>query len=434
MPPSKRQEEGQASTEMEAGTTVSPELDPIQVPSQRVENGISGRLVSLMAVAVGAMAANNYYNQPLLGDMARTLGVSVGAVGLVPAATQVGYTLGLLFLAPLGDRFNRKRLILLNFGGLVLALIAAALSPTLLFLVGASLGIGLMATITHQIIPFAAQLASPASRGRVVGALMTGLTIGILLSRTVSGTIGEYLGWQAVFWVAFGLAIATAALLVWCLPSSQPTTNLSYAGILSSMRTLVWSEPELREAAIVGALWFASFNVFWTTLAVHIEGPPFHYGTQIAGLFGLVGVVGATASRVSGQLTDRFGSRSVITVSLSAILIAFVLMAVKGETLWGLIASIVLLDLGVFAGQVANQTRIFALQPEARSRINSVYMVCYYTGGALGSATGTWCWATFGWQGVCLLGFSFCCLGYGIHFWRGHQERTVGKIHPPSQR
>jgi len=387
---------------------------------------LSGGLIFLMSLATGMAAANNYYNQPLLGAMAHTLGVSLGAIGLVGAATQIGYMLGLAFLTPLGDRFNRKRLILLNFVGLIGALVAAALSPTFAILVIASLGIGLMATITQQIVPFAAQLAPPSSRGQVVGQVMTGLTLGILLARTAGGAIGDHLGWHAVFWVAAALAVVMMVLLAWRLPASQPTTTLSYTRILSSLWTLTRTQPVLREASVVGALWFACFNVFWATLAIHVQGAPFHYNVQTAGLFGLVGVVGATATRISGRLTDRIGSRPIITLTLGTILAAFVVLLFKGETLWGVIVGVVLLDLGVFAGQVANQARIFALQPEARSRINSVYVVCYYGGGAIGSAVGAWSFATFGWQGVCFLGLGFCALAYLIHVWGGVRARRVG--------
>lgn len=401
--------------------------DPTSPPATATPGaGVPRGLVAVMAVATGGVAANNYYAQPLLGDMARDLGVTIGAVGLVAGATQVGYMLGLAFLAPLGDRYDRRRLILLQFVGLVAALVVAALAPTLPVLLAASLVAGTMTSIVQQLVPFAAQLAPAATRGRVVGTVMTGLTVGLLLARTISGTIGQHFGWHAVYWFAAAVAVALAALLARRLPASRPTTDLSYARILGSLVTLARTQPVLREAAVVGALWFACFNIFWATLAVHLAGAPFHYGAQIAGLFGLVGGVGATATRVSGRLADRLGARPIIGVTLGVILAAFALLFVAGDTLGGVVGGVILLDLGVFAGQVANQARIFALRPEARSRINSVYVVCYYGGGALGSSAGAWAFATLGWHGVCALALGLGGLAYLIHLRGGRQRTNAG--------
>ncbi len=404
------------------------ELDAKIESSQSSETGISKDLIFVMAVAAGGTVANNYYNQPLLGDIAQTYGVSASAVGLVAAATQIGYSLGLLFLAPLGDRFNRKRIILFQSAGLVLALLAAAASPTLAWLVAASLAVGLMTTIVQQLIPFAAHLAGDANRGRIVGTVMTGLTIGILLARTLSGFVGQHLGWQAMFAIAAGIAALIGLLLAWQLPNSHSTSELSYGRLLGSLWSLVRSQPVLREAAVVGALWFACFNVFWATLALHVEQPPFHLTSEGAGLFGLIGVVGATTARVSGQLADRIGPRRIIGLALLAILAAFAIMALWGDTFPGLIAGIILLDAGVFGAQIPNQTRVFALVPEARSRINSVYMVCYYGGGALGSASGSWAWAAAGWHGVCFLAVGLLTLALSIHIWCGRQTGSEASL------
>lgn len=397
---------------------ISPEVAPAG-PPEATRPVLPGSLVALMATTVGTMAANNYYSQPLLPTMARTFGVSAAAIGLVAAATQVGYMLGLLVLAPLGDRYDRKPLILWHFAGLVIALLSLAVAPTLGIAVAASVVVGLLATITHQVIPFAATLATPETRGRVVGTLMAGLTIGLLLARTVSGVVGQHLGWRAVYGGAAGLAVGIGALVAWQFPHSRPSTTLGLGAILRSMGTLVRAEPVLREAATVGALWFAAFNVFWATLALHVAAPPFGYGAQAAGLFGLVGVVGAAASRVAGRWTDRVGARPVITRTLAVIAAAFVVLGLRGHSLAGLVLGIVLLDLGVFAGQVANQTRVFALHPDARSRLNSVYMVTYYAGGALGSAVGTWAWAHLGWGGVWGAGLAFTTGAVAVHWVSG---------------
>jgi len=377
--------------------------------------GVSHRLILLMAVCAGAAAANNYYNQPLLPEMAQSFHVSAGAAGLIPAATQVGYAVGLFFVAPLGDRHNRKHLIAGLATVLCCSLLAAAAAPSLLVLIAASLMVGVGATLVQQLIPLSAQLAAPKARARVVGTVMTGLTIGILLARTASGALGDALGWRSVFLVAAGLAVLIGAVLMWRLPATQPSTNLSYPKLLSSMWRLIRTESVLQRAAVVGGLWFACFGAFWSTLALHVEGPPFHFTTAQAGLFGLVGVAGAFASRASGQIADRLGSWPVIAGAISLIFLGFIALTLAGQQLWGLLAGVILLDFGVFAAQVANQARIFALAPEARSRINAIYMVCYYGAGALGSALGAWAWQHFGWSGVCTLGLLLSGAALLIH-------------------
>jgi len=381
-------------------------------------------LVLLMAVAAGAMAANNYYNQPLLAEIAHAFHVTAGAVGAVAAATQIGYAAGLLLLAPLGDRFERKSVIAWLIVGLLISLVGAAVAPTFAVLVVASLAIGMTATIVQQIIPFAAALSDDGSRGRVVGSVMTGLTVGILLARTVSGTVGQHLDWRAVYWLAALIALGIGSLLLLRLPRSAPTTDLGYSQLIGSMLRFVRTEPKLREAAAVGALWFGCFGAFWSTLALHLAGQPFHYGAQIAGLFGFVGVVGATTTRIAGKIADKRGARSVLTVSIASVFGAFALFWGAGETLWGIIAGVVLLDLGVFAGQVANQTRVFALAPAARSRVNGIYMTCYYFGGALGSAAGTSVFGSYGWTGVCVLGLALSTSAYLLHVVAGTRDRS----------
>lgn len=406
---------------MQATTSRASGTRPDAVPTS---SAIAPGLVLLMAVAAGAMAANNYYNQPLLSEIARAFSVSAGAVGAVAAATQIGYAVGLLLIVPLGDRFERKSVIAWLTAALLIALASAAVAPTFAVLVGASLAIGLSATIVQQVIPFAAALSNDASRGRVVGSVMTGLTIGILLARTVSGTIGQHWGWRAVYGVAALIALGIGALLLSRLPKSAPTTTIGYPQLIGSMLHFLRSEPTLREAAVVGALWFACFGAFWSTLALHVAGPPFHYGAQVAGLFGFVGIVGATASRIAGKVADKRGARSVLAVSIASVFAAFVLLWAAGETLWGIIAGVVLLDFGVFAGQVANQTRVFALAPSARSRVNGIYMTCYYFGGALGSAAGTSAFGLYGWTGVCGLGLVCSAAAYLVHVVAGTKGRS----------
>jgi predicted MFS family arabinose efflux permease len=273
-----------------------------------------------------------------------------------------------------------------------------------------------MTTVTPQlIIPFAATLASPEQRGRVVGAVMSGLLIGILLARTVSGIIGAHFGWRAMFVLAGALMVALTLILWWVLPVSRATTALSYPQLLRSLPGLLRREPVLRETCALGALAFAAFSVFWVTLAFFLETPPYHYGSEVAGLFGLVGVVGALAAALVGRVADRRDPRLVTGMTLLIILAAYTIFWQAGRSLLGLTAGVILLDLGVQGTQVSNQTRIYALASETRSRINTIYMTTYFVGGALGSLLGAYSWSRWGWGGVCAAGGLLMAAGLAIY-------------------
>lgn len=365
---------------------------------------LSRPLVWTMAVASGLAVANLYYLQPLLADVSRDFGVTASEVGLVATLAQLGYALGLLLIVPLGDVRERRGLIVVTLIGVAVALLFAAVAPTLTWLAAASLLIG-FATVTPQvIIPLAATLAAPQERGRVVGTVMSGLLIGILLARTVSGFVGERFGWRAMLEVAAGIMLLLALALRILLPHSQPNGKLSYPQLLRSLPEMLRAEPVLREAAAMGALGFACFSVFWVTLAFFLETPPYHYGSDVAGLFGLVGVAGALAASAIGRIADRHDPRIATGVTLLAILLSFMIFWLFGTSLIGLIVGVILLDLGVQGTQVSNQTRIYALQPDARNRITTIYMTTYFVGGALGSLLGAFAWSRWGWDGVCAIG------------------------------
>ncbi|WP_165249873.1 MFS transporter [Paludisphaera soli] len=361
-----------------------------------------------MAIGSGLSVANLYYSQPLLERMADDFSASASRMGVVATATQVGYALGMMLLAPLGDLLERRRLIVILLGATALTLAAVASSPTFGWLAVASLAMG-AATVTPQIIvPFAAAIAEPHERGRVVGTVMSGLLIGILLARTASGFLGSHLGWRAVFWLAAGLMVGLMFLMAKELPKSTPTlVGTSYAALLRSLGGLVRDLPELRTSALFGGLAFASFSVFWTVLAFHLAGPPFGYGSDVVGLFGLVGAAGAMAAPLVGTFADRRGPRWSIGLGLTTMLASFVVLAAFGSSLPGLVVGVLLLDVGAQCNHISNQTRIYGLAPEARSRLNTVYMVSFFLGGALGSATGAAAWPRFGWPGACAVGSAF---------------------------
>jgi predicted MFS family arabinose efflux permease len=393
-------------------------------PSRAAKPQLDAALVWLMALTCGLVVANIYYNQPLLAAIGRTFHVSDSRASLIATATQVGYTLGMLLVVPLGDMLERKRLMLWMLLGAAGCLGAAGLAPSFPLLAGASILLGICSAVPQLLLPMAAHLAPEADRGRIVGRIMSGLLIGILLSRTVSGYVGAHLGWRIVFEGAAGVMLALAALLAWRLPQDQPHFEGTYASLMRSLGTLVTELPALRRSALVGASIFAAFSVFWTTLAFYLESPAYHYGSDVAGFFGLVGAVGALAAPLAGGLADRRGPRYAITAGILLALASYLLLGLAGGWLVGLVLGVILLDVGVQSAHISNQTLVFSLRPEARSRLNTVYMTGYFTGGSLGSVIGGLAWMHFGWPGVCTVGAAFVALSLVIHRSYGRQSEA----------
>ncbi len=373
---------------------------------------IERRTLAALAVGCGLAVANNYYAQPLLAEMGRYFGVPDRRMGLVAMLSQVGYAVGMLLLVPLGDRLERRSYVLIMLGAVTVALLGVAAAPSFAWLAAASLAVGVTTIAPQLLIPFAAHLAAPSERGKVVGTVMSGLLIGILAARTVSGVVGEYLGWRAMYALAAAVMVLLGLVLRVLLPKSEPSASgLSYAALLMSIGGLLRDEPVLRQSCLLGAASFGAFSAFWATLSFHLAGPPFHYPSGVVGLFGLVGIAGALAASAAGRLADRGSPRRTIGVGLACVLLAYAVLYGAGQTLWGLVAGVVLLDLGVQAAHISNQSRIYAVRPEARSRMNTAYMVAYFVGGAAGSYGGAWGWSVAGWGGVCLVGAAMTALG-----------------------
>lgn len=368
-------------------------------------------LVWLMAAAAGISVANLYYHQPLLGDIGRTFQASDRALGLIPTASQVGYALGLLLIVPLGDSLERRRTIVLMSALVSLALLGVALAPGLPWMVTASGLVGVTTVVPQLLVPFAANLAPAASRGRVVGTVMSGLLIGVLLSRTASGFLGVRFGWRAMFWIAAALMLVLAGVLRLTLPRQPVSATLPYPALLRSLVGLVREEPVLRLHSLLGALTFGGFSAFWSTLALHLQAMPQHYGPQVAGLFGVVGVAGAIAAPLAGRYADARGDRRINAFAIGILLLSFGVLGVLGQWLWGLALGVILLDLGAQANHISNQTRVYALRPEARNRLNTVYMVTYFAGGATGAWLGSLAWSRWGWSGVCAVGGAMALTG-----------------------
>jgi len=360
--------------------------------------------VWLMATTVGVVVANIYYAQPLLADIAQSFGLTVTNAGAIAMLSQAGTATGMFLFVPLGDKFERRSLITWLMLGTVVALLLFANAPNVMGLAAASFAVGAFAANVHVMVPFAAQLATDQQRGRVVGTMVGGILFGILLARTFSGSLGAWLGWRAVYGTAAMAMLGLVAVIHTQLPSSRPALIISWPDLMHSTLRLVRRHARLRESALLGALCFAAFSAVWTTLIFLLETPPYHYGSGMAGIFGLVGAAGAAGAPTFGHLAGKHGPRATIRMALWLTLAAFVMMGLLGKHFWGLVAGIILMDLGIQIAHVCNQTRIYSIDPAARSRLNMVYMFCYFTGGAGGSYLGAVGWHLAGWWGVCWFG------------------------------
>jgi predicted MFS family arabinose efflux permease len=387
-----------------------------------------------LGLACAVSVSSLYFNQPLLAEMAQSFHATAAHVGLVAVATQVGYAGGLLFFVPLGDVLERRRLMLRMYAAVALALLVVAAAPTLACVIAASVLLGMVASVTHVVLPIAPDLVAEKERGRAIGTVMMGLLLGILLARTFAGWVSRVPGWvlrtrgivPAHAWLADGwryafliAALVSAAfvpLIARVMPELKPKQDLSYREAMESLWTLFRTQPLLRESSLIGALVFASFSCFWTTLAFFLSS---HYGlgAGVAGSFGLIGAAGALVAPFAGRMSDRRGVRWVLTAGISTLAFSYVLLW-AGERMAIpfvahiaiLVIGVIVLDIGAQLTQVGNQTRIFGLVPSARSRLNTVYMTVYFAGAAVGSAISAAVWVRYQWNGVCALALAFILL------------------------
>jgi predicted MFS family arabinose efflux permease len=389
-------------------------------------------LVALLAAATGLGVANLYYAQPLLPAIAGDLGLPGATAGLIVTVSQLGYAIGLIFLLPLGDLLERRRLVCALGVGEAIALALTGSAPTGAVLLPAAIVVGVLAVQAQVLVPLAAALASDDERGRVVGSVMSGLLLGILLARTVAGYVAELGTWRLVYFVAAAAMLVQALVLSRTLPRSRAdAAERRYGALLRSIPAIVREQPVLRLRALFGALSMGAFSVLWTSIAFLLAQPPYGYGTGTIGLFGLAGAAGALMASVAGRLADRGHVAATTAVASVLLALAWIPLALGDHSLAWLLAGIVVLDMAAQALHISNQSEIYRLAPEARSRINSAYMTSYFAGGALGSASSAAAWDAGGWGAVSVVGAAFGLASVVV--WALSRARAARSPRPPGR-
>lgn len=383
----------------------------------------------LFATACGIVIANIYYSQPLLAVIAQTFGRSAASLGFLVTMTQLGYACGLLTIVPLGDALNRRTLIITLLLCGVLALFAVAASPTFLLFAIASVLLGVSTCSAQLLVPFAASLADEKERGRVVGMVMSGLLLGILLARTVSGLIAQFAGWRALYVIAALVGLLLTGLLARALPKDERDIPLAYGSLMKSLLTLIRENPSLRLRSLCGALAFACFSVLWTGLTFLLSQPPYNFSESKIGAFGLAGAAGTLAASYAGRMADRGHGNLATGLFSASILVSFAFIFAGAHSLVALVVGILLLDIGVQGLHISNQGVIYALAHDARSRVTTVYLTSYFIGGALGSSMASISYARYGWSGVCLAGAATASLLIAVWLISRFRQ-TSGEVSP----
>ncbi|MDU8428432.1 MFS transporter [Pseudomonas syringae] len=376
-----------------------------QAPQPPDTSKLSRYQTFLFAITCAMAVANVYFAQPLLESMAASLSVSPGTIGVVVTATQAGYAVGLLFIVPLGDLLNRKKLILTQMLLSALALCAVGLSQDWGMLLGSMVLVGLMAVVVQVVVAYAASLASPEQRGEAIGTVTSGVVLGILLARFVSGAVADLAGWRGVYFVSAALMIGMALVLMRTMPASAtPPAKGGYWQLLRSVFQLYLTERTLRVRGTFALLIFAAFSVLWTSMVLPLSAPPLSLSHTQIGLFGLAGVAGALAAARAGRLADQGLGNRTTGVALALLTLSWLPTAFVEHSLLAMVVGVVLLDFAVQAVHVTNQSLIFAARPDAQSRLVGAYMCFYSAGSGLGAIAATYTYAHFGWVAVCSLG------------------------------
>jgi predicted MFS family arabinose efflux permease len=381
----------------------------------------------MMAIIAGAVITNIYCTQPILPLIAAGLKVNITAVDFVAGAALLGFSTGLALLLPLGDRFDRRKLVLTQIALALVFGAAAAVAPGIWALIAASFALGIVSCVPQQLVPFAAVMSLPSERGRNVGTVVSGIMVGILVGRTIAGVIGAAWGWRAVYGAEAAFMVPVFIAAATLLPKGAPSTHLSYGRLLASLWPLVRDNRPIRESMIIQSLLWACFNAFWVNLAALLKSSPWHLGSAWAGGFGIIGAAGAFAASLGGNATDRVGFRKVIGASIGIATLAYVILSGAATSLTLLIVGVIVLDIGVQSGLVSNQTRAFSVDPKAQGRINSLYMTATFFGGAVGATVSGWLMSRFGWSGIVAFGVALGIIASAIH-WIGAPRASAGQV------
>ena len=365
-------------------------------------------LLWVLAIIAGLSVANIYYNQPLLNRIGDDLGVTEFAANLIPMVTQVGYALGLLFIIPLGDLYKRRTIIVANFALLAVATCGIALSPSLGCVLAASL------------VPLVSQFSLPENKARNVGLVLSGLLMGILGSRVISGIVGEYLGWRTMYYVAAGIMLACIAVVVRLLPDMPSNFSGTYGGLMKSLWRLYRGNATLRLVSVRAGLCFGSFLALWACLAFKLSGAPLHAGNNVIGLLGLCGMAGVLTASMVGGYVRRFGVRVFNYCGAAMMIAAWLLIYLLQDFYVGYIIGIIIIDIGMQFVQISNQTCALVLDQSAANRINTIFMTTYFVGGALGTLLAGTFWQSFGWTGVTAVGIGLACISLFITAFTKH--------------
>ena len=377
--------------------------------------GLPASLLWTLAIIAGISVANLYYNQPLLNRISRDLQTSEFTANLIAMITQIGYAIGLLFIIPLGDLFKRKTIILINFTVLVVSLLTIALTPYINLILFASLLTGICSVMPQIFIPIAAQFSTPKTKGRNVGMIVSGLLTGILASRVVSGIVGEYLGWRFIFFVAAGMMVICLIIIMRVLPDMPCNFKGKYSDLMKSLFSLVIEYPQLRISSLRAGIAFGSFLALWTSLAFKMGQAPFFAGNNIVGLLGLCGIAGALTASYIGKYVHVLGVKRLNYIGCGLIFVAWFSLYFGQDSYVGIITGIFIIDIGMQCIQLSNQTTIFALNPKAANRINTIFMTTYFIGGSVGTFLAGTFWHWFGWQGVVGTGIALTACSFMIN-------------------
>jgi len=376
---------------------------------------LSNQVLYLLSISAGLVVANLYYNQPLLHQIAVSFNVSESQVSNVALFTQLGYALGLLFIIPLGDKVSNKKILRIDFLIMILALLVAGFANSLFMLMISSFFVGFTSALPQLFVPMAAQLSDDKNRGRAIGIVMSGLLIGILGSRVISGFVGEQFGWRVIFYAAALMMFLLFLILKYKLPTINPVFDGTYLSLMKSLYHYFKTDSSLRLATLRGGLAFAGLSSFWTTLVFLMEDS-FGYGSTIAGAFGILGIVGALGATVVGKFSASISNHFVIVFGAALLVLSWVIIFFSGHSIIGLTFGVLLVDLGMQSIHITNQKIIFSNSPEARNRVNTIYMVGFFIGGALGTVAGAFAWGNYKWIGVGVLGITLSVLILVVHF------------------